>query len=341
MASIVRQLNDTELREKNLVYFGFDTQEMEGFWNALHEYFNEASPSDDRQYWWSFFRWYTDATWQDMTRIDRDVFERIAVGRQIPMALILGFDVWNRIMAYLSLKGLDEEDTQNLYVKIRVAFLNSEAIVGYGKGNSEIKIVDLIKELTLINSRGRDSMAMAEFYEKIKNLLFPSNDSWLKEFIDVDYKEAVMKMVDLMDFFITVESDDLPGIMDMYLHSELYPTASTVAPTSAKQVQSISFNQPETVKEKKVVLPAKKTEVKAIVSTPTPIPPKPVKPPVPSYLDIKKEVNLVFKKDQDGEFVDLDGVLNKLSELAVKYSDNKIAELYYFDEKENKFKWGV
>lgn len=352
MASVVRQLTDIELREKNLVYLNFNSLEMEGFWNALHEYFNQAPISDDRKYWWSFFRWYTDATWQDLIRIERDVFEKIVVGRQVPMALMLGFSVWDKIMSYLTVKGLDSEDRQNMYVKIRAAFLNSEAIVGYGKGGNEVKIVDLVKELTLINSRGRDSMVMAEFYEKIKGLLFPSDDNWLKEFIDVDYKEAVMKLVDLMDFFTSVEPEELEGVVDLYMHPELYPSAGTEAPTAT--AKPISFTPPkaeskiEPVKVEKKVEPAKKPEPVKVekkaepVATPIKVvPPAEVKPAAPSYADIKKEVNVAFKKDQDGEFVDLDGVLNKLAELAKKHKDDKIAELYYFDEKSGKFQWGV
>lgn len=320
MPTIVKQLTDAELRQKNRVFFDFDRQEMDGFWEVLHEYFSTAPISDDRKYWWSFFRWYTILTWQDLTRIEREVFEKIVVGRQVLMALILGFDVWNKIMSYLSIKGLDTEDRENLYVKIRAAFLNSGAIVGYGKGRQEIKINDLVKELKMINSRGRDSMVMAEFYEKIKNLLFPSNDNRLKEFIDTDFKAAVMKMVDLMDFFITVEPEDLPGVMDMFLHPELYPANATAASVSAKP---ITFTP--------TVPSMKETKEKPMIS-------KTVKP---SYVEIKKEIDLAFKKDAEGNFVDLDGLLNKLEETAKKYNDNKIAELYYFDEKSGKFQWGI
>lgn len=348
MPTIVKQLTDAELREKNRIFLNFGTREMEGFWDALHDHFNQAPISDDRKYWWSFFRWYTILSWQDLIRIERDVFEKIVVGRQVPMALILGFSVWDKIMSYLSVKGLDAEDRQNLYVRIRAAFLNSEAVVGYGKGGAEIKIVDLIKELTLINSRGRDSMVMAGFYEKIKGLLFPSDDNWLKEMVDVDYKEAVMKMVDLMDFFTSVEPEELEGVVDLYLHPELYPSAGTEAPTATAKPILFTPPAPSTAGPKAVepkVEPAKKIEpVKKAEPKAEPIKPAPpaVKKEItPSYADIKKEVNAAFKKDQDGEFADLDGVLNRLADLAKKYNDNKIAELYYFDEKENKFKWVV
>ncbi len=54
---------------------------------------------------------------------------------------------------------------------------------------------------------------------------------------------------------------------------------------------------------------------------------------------IKKQIDSKFKKDNQGNYTDLAGVLADLAALAQKDNDPKIAELYYFDETEGKFKW--
>ncbi|MEK7680514.1 MAG: hypothetical protein AAB348_00475 [Patescibacteria group bacterium] len=58
-----------------------------------------------------------------------------------------------------------------------------------------------------------------------------------------------------------------------------------------------------------------------------------------SLNDVKKNIEREFKKDAEGQFVNLEGALAKLADLAEKYGNPDIAEMYYFDEGENKFKW--
>lgn len=57
------------------------------------------------------------------------------------------------------------------------------------------------------------------------------------------------------------------------------------------------------------------------------------------YKDIRAFIDSKFKKTAGGEYENMEGVMAKLGEMAEKYANPKIAEMYYYDEKENKFKW--
>ncbi|MBU1613170.1 hypothetical protein KKC87_01930 [Patescibacteria group bacterium] len=59
----------------------------------------------------------------------------------------------------------------------------------------------------------------------------------------------------------------------------------------------------------------------------------------PTVRQIKDDIEETFTTNSSGEFLDIDGILLKLDELAKKFNDPKIAELYYFDEQQGKFVW--
>ena len=60
-----------------------------------------------------------------------------------------------------------------------------------------------------------------------------------------------------------------------------------------------------------------------------------------NYQDIKKDIEQKFKTNASGEFIDLDKVFLELKNKAEEYNDPKILEIYYWDEKEGKFKWSI
>lgn len=62
---------------------------------------------------------------------------------------------------------------------------------------------------------------------------------------------------------------------------------------------------------------------------------------LPDPSKLKSQIESEFKRNSQGEFENVEGVLNKLNELSEKYKDPKIAEMYYFDEKDGNFKWSI
>lgn len=59
------------------------------------------------------------------------------------------------------------------------------------------------------------------------------------------------------------------------------------------------------------------------------------------YIELKNNFDVRYAKDTDGQFVDLDEVLNELHILSDQHNDQKIKDLYFFDDQENKFKWSI
>jgi len=62
---------------------------------------------------------------------------------------------------------------------------------------------------------------------------------------------------------------------------------------------------------------------------------------VPSYSQIKSKILQFFPKDENGEIIDTEGVFEVLEKTANKYNDEKIKELYYYNEATEKFEWGI
>ncbi|HRY36515.1 MAG TPA: hypothetical protein P5230_01375 [Candidatus Magasanikbacteria bacterium] len=63
--------------------------------------------------------------------------------------------------------------------------------------------------------------------------------------------------------------------------------------------------------------------------------------PVPSYSEIKSKIIQFFPKNEASEIIDSEGVFEVLEKTAAKYNDEKIKELYYYNEATGKFEWGV
>jgi hypothetical protein len=60
---------------------------------------------------------------------------------------------------------------------------------------------------------------------------------------------------------------------------------------------------------------------------------------VMTHEQIKEMIESRFNKNENGEFTNVEGVLTLLGALSTQYNDPTILELYYYDEKEGKFKF--
>ncbi len=62
---------------------------------------------------------------------------------------------------------------------------------------------------------------------------------------------------------------------------------------------------------------------------------------IPAYSQIKSKIIQFFPKNEQGEIIDNEGVFEVLEKTATKYGDDKIKELYYYNESTGKFEWGI
>ena len=63
--------------------------------------------------------------------------------------------------------------------------------------------------------------------------------------------------------------------------------------------------------------------------------------PAINYQEIKQEIENKFSKDKDGDYEDIPGVLELLERIAKEQNDDKITELFFWDEDSEKFKWNI
>ena len=59
------------------------------------------------------------------------------------------------------------------------------------------------------------------------------------------------------------------------------------------------------------------------------------------FSQVKKYIERKYIKGLDGQFENIEGVFEELIRFATEREEQEIAELFYFDEKEDKFKWTI
>ena len=187
------------------------------------------------------------------------------------------------------------------------------------------------------------------FFKQFKELMFSSDFVWTK----IDGKEVVLKELikeydgqknkkqveNLISKIIDQEIPAFEMIIKMfYIDKEIIfknIEKFLVMMNEIKEENFIQYcdeyNNPLT-REKNIT---EETSEKPLAKPePTPMAP-------PSYTEIKNKIIQFFPKDENGEIIDTEGVFEVLEKTANKYNDEKIKELYYFDEATGKFEWSV
>lgn len=358
-----------------------DPQASEDVVNKFIEFFNNIPKNDDRKYWSGYFRWFTELIWRRLNSFSQDIVIDSAISRQIPMAILLDVDVWKEIMWYLAGRtSFQVLDLQDLYFRMRKSFLESEAVIGEWNGKN-FTVHNAIEEIQKINLLENNSMAAAELFSKIENIFFPKNDPLFRQYITIDPTTVVDRFVGLIQFFLGIDEQNIWYVVEVFLHPNTAVAKETTAPAvvspptptskvflpasvfASKPVASgeatapVSATRPSasTVPTLKSVVPLKPTPPPVAPATP-PVPPlgkRGIERPTPAQTpvvepqarlttgQVKSQIESQFKKDAAGNFADIEGVMAKLNELAEKNNDPKIAEMIYYDEKENKFKWNI
>ena len=284
---------------------------------AFSRLFSVPNYLADYQARYGQFRWFTGLAFDNLADCTEEFVIDFVVGRQIPTALLLDVDVWNECMWYLSVKKFDYDPaaTIALFGKMQEAAKKSGAIIGMWQGKI-VTLAETIKQMELIRSYDYDSVKMAEFESRLKQIMFPKPEADLlfyKYFI-VEPDVAVKRFMDLMDFFLSVTPDEIWGIVEVFLHPKLSEANPPTPKPASKPTPSTSSAPPSP--SRSVPLPT--------ATTPS---------------DIRNQINSQFKKSADGNYENIEGVMAKLDELARKNNNPKIAEMLYWDEKQAKFVW--
>ena len=351
-----KQLTPAEIETMDLEFYSKIISDPEASEEAVARFiavFKNISVSKDRDYWMGNFRWFTELIWRRFNSFPKELIIEMAIARQVPMAILLDYDVWTDIMWYLAGRtSFSVIDLQDLYYKIRKAFFESEAVVGLLEGK-EITVREIVEEIKKINQPESSSLEAAELLSKIRGILFPQNDQVFEKYITTDPGIATDRFVGLVNFFLGIEPDKIWYVVNAFLYPERYggitaqPESVTVLKPTTPPAQSKPVAPPSIPAPKPAAVPASlvptKKEVpinKGIAASVAPLPPRNDTTKL-TPAQIKSQIESQFKKDAEGNFADVEGVMAKLSELALKNNDPTISEMLYYDETENKFKWTI
>jgi hypothetical protein len=298
-----------------------DRSKMDLAWDALHRLFVDKNSSTDFVYRNSFFRWYAHLTWRGINTLNKQDFVDIAIGRQLVMGLLLSFDVWEEIVKYLGIHGLDENDVQSLYSKIKKTVFNSQEIVGKNRQGDSVTLSEVAKKIERINLQGNDSVEMAEFFTELKDIIYTFGNLDTQYFFG-DPEKVIRRFVDLIHFFLGVSNDGIWVVVDSFMYPEWY---------SALQNQRGNQNilQPSISSDLKSVVGKKNNEdVRENLQS---------REQNISYISIKDQLSALYTNVSDDERVEL--IMRDLQKIADEYEDLRILDLYYYDEQQEKFVW--
>ncbi|MBU0596859.1 hypothetical protein KJ641_00030 [Patescibacteria group bacterium] len=328
MSFVPQNLTIEEIQKKELEFSSLSLGEKgkEQAWAEMHEYFSQALIADDRKFWYSYFRWYTKLSWQYLMTREHEFITSMAIPRQLPMAIMLDFDVWSELMWYFTFKFPEEKELVIFYAQIKKNLFESQQVLGEEKGVS-VMLRDIIKEIIVIDRQGNDSLQVAEMQAKLGRLFFPSDKEEIKMIFSENHDEMVGRFYDLIHFFMGVESDGIGYVVKIFENPEKaeflekFASGEIELATPVESIPtpiSISKSVP---KEKPIEKPKEKNK--------------------PTPAEIKKLVETRFKPNTEGEIENIEGVMAMLDSLAEEYGDERIRELYYFDEDSEKFIWNV
>lgn len=299
-------------------------EDIQETWKKLHNDFKSGEPLTDQAFWWTYFRLYTELTWKLHATLSREEFVHIAIGRQISMALLLDFDVWKTIMWYLASRGLDDKDMSTLYADIRQAFFESEALAGM-QNNKPVTIKELLLEVKKMKRAGISSLEIAEIMSNVKNTFFPK-DSKAALYAHADAVTVTEQFIGLCDFFTVYEPEKIWFLVQAYVKPELYVSLEKKIQDAEKKLEStleVGNSKSEDAAQSEEVKKTSAAQIKV------------------SHADLQKTIEKKFKKDINGQFVDVAGVLAMLNDFADRYGDDHIRELYVFNEKTGMFEWNT
>ncbi|MCF6276255.1 MAG: hypothetical protein L3J07_00205 [Candidatus Magasanikbacteria bacterium] len=367
-------------KEKEFQLMIADPKKAEETWKELHEFFKNATFSDVQKHWETYWRWYTELTWKRLNALPEDAVVNVAVALQIPMALMLNYDVWERLMWYLGLRTYEEKELASLYVKIRDAFMNSRAFLGKSNGKDYV-VRDFVEKVKILERKDEDSIETAEFYDKIRTII-KEQSCIVNKYIEVDINDFIKSLRSLVAFFLGVKPENAPSVVEIFMYPELIeaaekteeylknleeekeevlePKKEEVVETpfvEEKPAEIIEELKEELAVEEKVELekieevPVEKTVVEEALVAPAEekvIPTKITKPileekPEESKMsleDIKKMIESRFA-DKEGKIENIESVFTLLNSIADDQKDESLRELYYFDEEKGDFTWNI
>lgn len=225
-------LSEFDQLEKQIFDHDQTFDQMYETWQSLDQFFHNASYETDTEFRLTFFRLYVRLTWKMLTAIDREYFVYV-IRRQVLILMISDIEVVNQIMWYLGFNSANRTELESLFLELKKAFLESEAVVGTWQGKN-ITVAEAIKEIDSVYKSG-DSLAQADFESRLRQIMFPSNEMSQK-YLTANSEKAKEEFLDLVSFFETFTQENIWFVVDAFLNPEKYQNvpAGQAPPAPAK-----------------------------------------------------------------------------------------------------------
>jgi len=214
----------------------------------------------------------------------------------------LGFDVKDKILRYTNNRFLTLEEKENFYSNFSSLVLNPN-FVWIKVGEQNITGAKLLEEL-------KDTNAIKKLMNDIMDMIGTNEDLFkdITASLFIEKQEIRDNLIKFLEMLGTVKEANFVEYCEKYnnplVGGESIEEEINSEDTEQKQIESVQQN-------------------------------------TPSYSEIKSKIIQFFPKDVKGEIIDNEGVFEVLEKTAAKYNDEKIKEMYYFDEESGKFKWNI
>jgi len=293
-------------------YRGLDFLERNNFGHELKEKFLNSGHSFDSINYYDFFYLYVNWCWLNLNDQDHDSVDSEIFARQVPVAAMNGYDLIDKTMSFLWFRTYSQKDLEGLYSKIKQAVISSEALIGKN-GDKDYLMRELMVDVQRNNSRG-DSMETAGFQARLEKILtigVPVDTN----VIFLESAENIARMlIGFANFLLGVENDKIWYVCDLWAHPEKYEN-----PVVA-EAQNEEDGERDIV-ESRLTRESGEMEGEELYNF--------------IILSLEEE----FVRGEDGQFIEVEKVLERLDELARQYDDDSIRDLYYFNESTGKFEW--
>lgn len=335
--------------------------DAERVWRELFGFFYPYNEETVRKYYDTYWRWFVALTWEHAEQlIPSDQFATVLM-TQLPMVCLLRNDIESLIFYYLYRVYTDPNDQRGAFLKIREELLKSNISID-PLSDGAPTLSSVAEKMRQLNVNDDTVLEKSEIYTDVKKTGYESEEYLNKLHIVGHSFDSATNLLRLIIFFS--EERDITQILYDYfdavhLDAELYgeeviQSSETTEPeqpappssqTSKKEANQKPPEQPKPVapsapkEESQVAPPAKESPKKQPPSTPSPAPTQKREQRTPSYNTIRKQIESEFLFGTDGQPEDVEGVIARLDELAKKYGDERITELFYFNENSGRFEW--
>lgn len=279
--------------------------EATNIFEALHSYFSQIN--FDSQFivdnYTTYWRWYIESAWKNTLNLKLEEFF-IVFSKQFISAFVLDYPVDVRLLDFMYYKIGDTLEAQRFYKGMRSAIFEDQTPLT----TIDYTIARLVED---VRSLGRKTdIEQAEFLSRLESGIFVPERSFF-EFTSAEKSERMGNILYFINFLL--EHEDISEIYEDYLALYLDNHDSDVLTEGNEEVQKIET----------MGVPVLENLVK--------------QESLISYQDISKKIKSsveslgVDEKDEQ--------IITQLGELAEQYKDEKIRDLYYYDEQSGTFVW--